>query len=45
MAMARGQLVDSSATPYYHLITRCVRRAFIRGEGCEQWEQLSNAER
>ena len=33
MTMARGQLVDVSITRWYHCITRCVRRAFLLGEG------------
>ena len=33
MTMARGQLVDVSVTRWYHCITRCVRRAFLLGEG------------
>ncbi len=31
MAMARAQLVDVSR--WYHCVTRCVRRAFVLGEG------------
>jgi hypothetical protein len=32
-ALARAQLVDTSVTRWYHCITRCVRRAFLLGEG------------
>jgi hypothetical protein len=31
--MARAHLVDPSVTRWYHCITRCVRRAFLLGEG------------
>jgi hypothetical protein len=33
MAVARAQLVDLSLTRWYHCVTRCVRRAFLLGEG------------
>jgi hypothetical protein len=33
MAIARAQLVDTSVTRWYHCVTRCVRRAFLLGEG------------
>jgi hypothetical protein len=33
MTMARAHLVDSAVTRWYHCVTRCVRRAFLLGEG------------
>jgi len=32
MTSARRQLIDANATPFYHVINRCVRRAFFCGE-------------
>ena len=39
MTVARRQLVDVSVTRYYHCISRCVRRAFLCGEGFEHRKQ------
>ena len=39
MTVARSQLVDTEVTRYYHCISRCVRRAFLCGEGFEHRKQ------
>ena len=39
MTVARGLLVDPEVTRYYHCISRCVRRAFLCGEGFEHRKQ------
>src|SRR5262249_50696138 len=33
MTMARARLVDPAVSRWYHCVTRCVRRAFLLGEG------------
>ncbi len=35
MPAPRSTIVDEAVTPWYHCISRCVRRAFLCGEGYE----------
>lgn len=42
MTIARGHLVDASVTRWYRCVTRCVRRAFLLGEGVHDRKGLSN---
>jgi len=32
VTVARENLIDIQSTPYYHVINRCVRRAFLCGK-------------
>jgi len=34
MPAPRSTIVDEAVTPWYHCISRCVRRAFLCGQGC-----------
>jgi hypothetical protein len=45
MTIARAHLVDHSESRWYHCITRCVRRAFLLGEGPNDREPEGHASR
>jgi hypothetical protein len=36
MTIARAHLVDPAVSRWYHCVTRCVRRAFLLGEGAHE---------
>src|SRR6516164_8413149 len=43
MTIARAHLVDPSVSRWYHCVTRCVRRAFLLGQGPhdrKKWNHL-----
>ena len=43
MTQSRSSLISLSDTPYYHCISRCIRRAFLCGE--DQYSGQSFAHR
>lgn len=42
MTTARSQQIDLQATPYYHCISRCVRRAFLCGEDHQRGQNFDH---
>ena len=42
MTLARAEQVDPSVTPYYHCITRCVRRAYLCGHDSVTGQDFSH---
>ena len=48
MTIARAHLIEPSVTRWYHCVTRCVRRAFLLGEGTDDrklWIDRAPAQR
>ena len=43
MPTARRLLIDSSRSTVAHCISRCVRRAFLLGEGCDHRRSMLRA--
>ena len=41
MATPRSQLIDLESTPFYHVTSRCVRRAFLTGQDHETGKNFS----
>ena len=39
MAVPRSKLIDPNRAGCYHLVSRCVRKAFLCGDGCEHRRQ------
>ena len=42
MTSARANKIDLSATPYYHCMTRCVRRTFLCGNDNQTGQDYSH---
>ncbi len=42
MAIPRSVQIDTTATPYYHCVSRCVRRAFLCGEDAASGRDFSH---